>query len=149
MIDLTYNIQDDIIYTNWILKISQDRKKHTRSDGTQKEYFSFFTTLPQELYTFLEVKNDMVYMVNDPILNKLVLTSKEPNMPVSYVSIKLTQRGKKNSKKDSIPTTSFTIPKKLFPNREKAKKIKYTLCSKKHDKFRDKKGVIIIELLYD
>lgn len=146
MIQLTYDKKDNIVYTNWILNISIDTKKSISKNGVEKVYCSYFTTLPYELYKFLKVENNEIFIIKEQDESfEAILTSKKPKPPVTCVKSKLTARSKaKNTNKTSI---TFTIPKKLFNNVSNKNKIKFTLIANRNDKYRNEKGLIVIKII--
>lgn len=148
MIKLDYNDKEKYVSTNWILKINKDSRKTKNKNGEEKTYYSYFTSFPQELYDFLDIKDDYVYLVKEFTDNyEIILTDKEPKLPIIFVRVKLITRRKKERKNKKIPTTSFTLAKKIFNNLEEYKEVKFTLHPRLKDKYRNKIGVISIQLI--
>lgn len=148
MIQLVINDKDNTVYTTWILKINRDSRKIKNKNGEEKVYFSYFTSFPQELYEFLDIKDDYVHLVKEYSEDyEIVLTDTPPKLPISSVKAKLIIRRKNLNKDNRIPTTSFTLPKKIFNNIEQYKKVKFTLHPRLKDKYRNKLGLISIQLI--
>jgi len=148
MIQLIINDKDNTVYTTWILKINKDSRKIKNKNGQEKIYYSYFTSFPQELYEFLEIKEDYVYLVKEYNEDyEIILTDTAPTLPIISIKSKLITRRKNHNKNNRIPTTSFTLPKKIFNNMEEYKEDKFTLHPRLKDKYRNKVGVISIQLI--
>jgi len=148
MIQLIINDKDNTVYTTWILKINKDSRKIKNKNGQEKIYYSYFTSFPQELYEFLEIKEDYVYLVKEYNEDyEIILTDTAPTLPIISIKSKLITRRKNHNKNNRIPTTSFTLPKKIFNNMEEYKEVKFTLHPRLKDKYRNKVGVISIQLI--
>ncbi|MBE6486118.1 MAG: hypothetical protein E7Z85_04660 [Methanosphaera stadtmanae] len=148
MIQLIINDKDNTVYTTWILKINKDSRKIKNKNGQEKIYYSYFTSFPQELYEFLEIKEDYVYLVKEYNEDyEIILTDTAPTLPIISIKSKLITRRKNHNKNNRIPTTSFTLPKKIFNNMEEYKEVKFTLHPRLKDKYRNKLGIISIKLI--
>jgi hypothetical protein len=148
VIQLVVNDKDNTVYTTWILKINRDSRKIKNKNGQEKIYYSYFTSFPQELYEFLDIKEDYVYLIKEYNEDyEIILTDTAPNLPIISVKAKLITRRKNYNKNNRIPTTSFTLPKKIFNNLDEYKEVKFTLHPRLKDKYRNKVGVISIQLI--
>lgn len=146
MIKLVPNIKDNTIYTTWILKINKDSRKRTTKSGEEKTYHSYFTSFPQELYDFFDIQDDTIYLIKELTEDyEIIITDREPKLPLNFVKTKLITRRKNN--KNRIPTTSFTLSRKLFNHLDEAKEVIFTLHPKKQDRFRNKLGIISIKII--
>lgn len=146
MIQLSENKKDGIIYTNWILKLNRDSRKKLVKSGEEKVYNSYFTSFPQELYEFFDIKNQKLYLVKE--VNEeydVVITDTKPTLPVNYICVKLITR-RKNTSKTRIPTTSFTLSKKLFNNLDTSEEVIMKLHPTVNDRYRNKPGKITLTL---
>ena len=147
MIQLVINDKNNTVYTTWILKINKDSRKIINKKGTEVTYYSYFSSFPQELYDFLDIKEDSIYLVKDYSEDYgIVLTDTEPTLPINSVKTKLITR-RKNQSSNRIPTTSFTLNKKLFNDIEEYNQIKFILHTRLKDKYRNKLGLISIKLI--
>lgn len=143
-------LSDDkgVICTNWILKLNKDSRKRVIKSGEEKTYLSYFTSFPQELYDFFDIEENKLYLVKeDNLEEKVIITDKEPSLPVNYISVKLIIRRKQYSKENRIPTTSFTLSKKMFNHLENSNKVWIHLQPNSIDKYRNKMGLITIKVL--
>ena len=148
MIQLVYNEKENVVSTSWILKINKDSRKIKNKKGEEITYYSYFTSFPQELYGFLDIKEDYIYLVKEFTDNyEIIITDNEPKLPVIFVKTKLITRRKNERKNKMIPTTSFTLAKKIFNNLEEYKEVKFTLHPRLKDKYRNKIGIISIQLI--
>ena len=96
---------------------------------------------------FLDIKEDSIYLVKDYSEDYgIVLTDTEPTLPINSVKTKLITR-RKNQSSNRIPTTSFTLNKKLFNDIEDYNQIKFILHPRLKDKYRNKLGLISIKLI--
>lgn len=147
MIQLVINDKNNTVYTTWVLKINKDSRKIINKKGTEVTYYSYFSSFPQELYDFLDIKEDSIYLVKDYSEDYgIVLTDTEPTLPINSVKTKLITR-RKNQSSNRIPTTSFTLNKKLFNDIEEYNQIKFILHPRLKDKYRNKLGLISIKLI--
>ena len=88
-----------------------------------------------------------IYLVKDYSEDYgIVLTDTEPTLPINSVKTKLITR-RKNQSSNRIPTTSFTLNKKLFNDIEEYNQIKFILHPRLKDKYRNKLGLISIKLI--
>lgn len=148
MIKLQRNDLDSTVYTTWILKINKDSRKIKNKKGQEKVYYSYFTSFPQELYEFLDIKDDYIYLIKEFSNDyEIILTDTEPKLPVISIKSKLVTRRKNYNKTNRIPTTSFTLSKKIFNNIEDYNEVKFTLDPNSKDKYGNKIGVISIQLI--
>lgn len=148
MIKLQRNDLDNTVYTTWILKINRDSRKINNKEGIPKVYYSYFTSFPQELYEFLDIKEDVIYLVKEFSSDyEIVITDTAPTLPVISIKTKLVVRRKNYNKTNRIPTTSFTLSKKIFNNIEDYNEVKFTLHPNSKDKYGNKMGVISIQLI--
>ncbi len=148
MIRLQRSEVDKTVYTTWILKINKDSRKIKNKDGQEKIYYSYFTSFPQELYEFLDIKDDCIYLVKDFSKDyEIIVTDTPSNLPVTSIKSKLVTRRKNYNNSNRIPTTSFTLSKKLFNNINDYKEVKFTLHPNSKDKYRNKIGLISIQLI--
>lgn len=148
VIQLITNHEDNTVYTTWILKLNVDLTKRKTKSGQIKTYSSYFISFPQELYEFLDIENDNIYLIKD-LSNKydVIVSDTPPTLPVNYVKSKLIIRRKNQNRKNRIPTTSFTLSRKIFNGLDDAKEVKFILDPKSNDRYRNKLGVIYIKLI--
>lgn len=145
MIKLKGNNKKKIVYTTWILKINRYTKDKKIKTGKIKTYHSFFTSFPQELYQFFEIKENTIYLIKDSTkTDEIILTDEKPEIPVTYQKVKLVARRKNENK---IPTTTFTLSRKLFSNLNNSKEVVFTLYPTSKDIYRNKIGVISIKTI--
>lgn len=146
MIQLSENAKEGIVYTNWILKLNKDTRKKRIKSGEEKIYTSYFTSFPQELYDFFNITDNKLYLVKeDTIENRVIITDTKPSLPVTFISVNLIVR-RKNVKENRIPTTSFTLSKKIFTNLDYGNKVLIQLHPKSKDRYRNKLGLITIKI---
>lgn len=147
MIQLSDNKKEGIINTNWILKLNKDSKRKRVKSGEEKIYKSYFTSFPQELYDFFNIEDNKLYLVKEDNLdNNVIITDTEPSLPVNYISVKLINRRKQYIKENRIPTTSFTLSKKVFNNLDTGTRVLIQLHPKNIDRYRNKLGLITIKI---
>jgi len=78
---------------------------------------------------------------------EIIVTDTPSNLPVTSIKSKLVTRRKNYNNSNRIPTTSFTLSKKLFNNINDYKEVKFTLHPNSKDKYRNKIGLISIQLI--
>ncbi|WP_323736006.1 hypothetical protein PXD04_08985 [Methanosphaera sp. ISO3-F5] len=148
MIQLSENFKEGIISTKWILKLNKDSRKIQSKSGQEKTYISYFTSFPQELYEFFNIKDDSLYLVKEEnTYGQVIVTDTKPSLPVTYITVNLIYRRKKSIKEDRIPTTSFTLSKKFFNNLNNADKVIFKLHPKSVDRYRNKLGLITLKII--
>ena len=147
MIHLITNKKEKIVYTTWVLKLNKDKRlKNTRAG--EKIYYNFFTTFPQELYEFLDINDNRIYLVKSNSKKEdVILTDTEPDLPVVYRKTKLIIRRKQKNKEQTIPTSSFTLSPKLFSNLANAEEVHFKLNPRTKDIYRNKLGIISIKTI--
>lgn len=148
MIRLSEDLKEGIIFTNWILKLNKDSRKKTTKQGINKVYVSYFTSFPQELYDFFEIKDDKLFLVK--VVDQeydVIITDTKPTLPVNYIAVKLITRRKNYPKENRIPTTSFTLSKKLFNNLDGGREVLIRLHPKRIDRYRNKMGLVTLKII--
>lgn len=147
MIKLLLDEYNDVINTTWLVKINKNIKTRTSKNGQEKKYASYIVTFPQEIYEFLEIKNQTLYIAKEHnSYDELILTTEKPDFLTPYKKIKLYNR-RKNNTEGRVPTTSFILPKKLFNNLEQSEYLQLKLHPTLNDNFRNKRGKITIKAL--
>lgn len=143
MIELKINEKKKIVYTTWILKLNKDTKDRKIKSGEIKTYHSYFTSFPQELYQFFEIKDNSIYLIKDSSKSdEIIITDEKPIIPVTYIKVNLVVRRKNKNK---IPTTTFTLSRKLFGNLHNSKEVIFTLYPASEDIYRNKIGIVSIK----
>ncbi|RAP44565.1 MAG: hypothetical protein BZ135_07960 [Methanosphaera sp. rholeuAM6] len=147
MIQLIINEADNTVYTIWSLKLNRNRRTRNTLNG-EKTYYSYFTTFPQELYKFLNIKDNTIFIVTDILKdNELILTDTEPTLPINYVKTNISFKHKMINEKKGIPQTYFILSPKIFKNLAQAKEVQFKLHPKTIDKIRNKIGLITIKII--
>ncbi len=147
MLQLMMDKKERTVLTTWIYKLSIEKRNKKTKSGQKKVYITYSCSFPPELYEFFSIKDNMIYFVKEfPYNNQFIITDTEPKLPVAYVKIKLIPRKKKHSN-NTIPTTFFTLSKKLFSNLNETEKIQFILHPKYKDRYRNKVGLITIKTI--
>lgn len=148
MIQLLENVEEGIVCTNWILKLNKDSRKNKTKSGIEKIYTSYFTSFPQELYEFFEIKDNKLYLIKEFDDDyDVLITDTKPTLPVTYAAVNLIVRRKNKSNINRTPTTSFTLSKKLFNNLDSGHEVLINLHPAKIDQYRNKVGKVTLKII--
>lgn len=92
-----YRSYENVIFFNQT--IYQNKTRKTSGDGY---YYTLKTVVPRVIYDFLEIKDDIIYLIDDGD-NTILTTANEYNDDVNVYKRKLNKK-----------SHNFSIPKQLF-----------------------------------